>query len=40
MSFFKIIFIVIAFINKTNYAYDIDDSREIILKSIKEMINK
>ena len=33
-------YVAIAFINKTHYPHDIDDSREIILKSIKEMIDK
>ena len=33
-------YVSIAFINKTHYPHDIDDSREIILKSIKEMIDK
>ena len=33
-------FVDIAFINKTHYPHDIDESREIILKSIKEMIDK
>jgi hypothetical protein len=33
-------YVAIAFINKTHYPHDIDDSREIILKSIQEMIDK
>ena len=33
-------YVDIVFINKTHYPHDIDDSREIILKSIKEMIDK
>jgi hypothetical protein len=33
-------YVAIAFINKTHYPHYIDESREIILKSIKEMINK
>jgi hypothetical protein len=33
-------YVAIAFINKTHYPHDIDESREIILKSIKEMIDK
>ena len=33
-------YVAISFINKTHYPHDIDESREIILKSIKEMIDK
>ena len=33
-------YIAIAFINKTHYPHDKDEPREIILKSIKEMIDK
>ncbi len=33
-------YIAVAFINKTHYPHDIDESREIILGSIKEMIDK
>lgn len=33
-------YVAISFINKTHYPHDIDDSREIILKSIQEMIDK
>lgn len=33
-------YIAISFINKSHYPHDIDDSKEIILNSIKEMIDK
>ena len=33
-------YVAITFINKSHYPHDIDDSKEIILKSIKEMIDK
>ena len=33
-------YVAIAFINKTHYPHDIDESREIILNSIKTMIDK